>query len=106
MRREGADPMAAVLTHRSVDPTIAVDRATFRAVVHDRYGGPDALVVRDLPIPELEADSVLVRVRAASVNALDWHMLRGAPYLVRLTDGLRRPKDSRRGVDVAGGVEA
>ena len=53
---------------------------------------PDVLHLAEVAIPELEADSVLVRVRAASVNAYDWHMMRGQPFLVRLTEGLRRPK--------------
>jgi NADPH:quinone reductase-like Zn-dependent oxidoreductase len=47
-----------------------------------------------------------VRVRASSVNALDWHYMRGEPYVVRLSDGLRRPKTNVRGVDVAGEVDA
>jgi NADPH:quinone reductase-like Zn-dependent oxidoreductase len=98
--------MDAAMTHQETGRTVSAERATFRAIVHDRYGGPDALAVRELPMPELEPDSVLVRVRASSVNALDWHLLRGAPYLVRLTDGLRRPKEPRGGVDVAGVVEA
>ena len=58
----------------------------------------------DVPVPE--DGQVLVRVVASSVNAIDWHSLRGAPVLVRLTDGLRRPKSRIRGVDVAGRVEA
>ena len=57
-----------------------------------------------MPVPA--DDQVLVRVVAGSVNAIDWHSLRGAPVLVRLTDGPRRPKSRIRGVDVAGRVEA
>jgi NADPH:quinone reductase-like Zn-dependent oxidoreductase len=48
----------------------------------------------------------LIRVRAASVNPLDWHYMRGTPYLVRIRTGLRKPKDTGLGVDVAGQVEA
>ena len=77
-----------------------------KAVIQDRYGAPDVLRLADVAIPELEADSVLVRVRAASVNALDWHMIRGQPFLVRVTEGLRRPKNALPGVDLAGVVEA
>jgi NADPH:quinone reductase-like Zn-dependent oxidoreductase len=51
-------------------------------------------------------DGVLVRVRAASVNALDWHWVRGLPYFMRLMAGLRKPKRSVPGVDLAGHVEA
>lgn len=98
--------MVAAMTPRSIQLGATAERATFRAAVRTRYGGPERLAIADLPMPELEPDSVLVRVHAASVNALDWHLLRGAPYLVRLTDGLRRPKETRLGVDVAGVVEA
>ncbi|HET9346551.1 MAG TPA: alcohol dehydrogenase catalytic domain-containing protein, partial [Candidatus Limnocylindrales bacterium] len=77
-----------------------------KAIVQDRYGPPDVLHLADVAVPELEADSVLVRVRAASVNAYDWHMTRGQPFLVRFTEGLRRPKNALPGVDLAGVVEA
>jgi NADPH:quinone reductase-like Zn-dependent oxidoreductase len=77
-----------------------------KAIVQDRYGPPDVLRLADVDIPEVEADSVLVRVKAASVNAYDWHMTRGQPFLVRLTEGLRRPKNALPGVDLAGVVEA
>ena len=76
-----------------------------RAIVQDRYGSPDVLTLRDIPIPEVGEDGVLVRVRAASVNALDWHTVRGQPFLTRL-EGLRRPRSAVRGADVAGVVEA
>jgi NADPH:quinone reductase-like Zn-dependent oxidoreductase len=84
----------------------AVEGIPMKAVVQDRYGPPDVLHLADVAVPELEADSVLVRVRAASVNAYDWHMMRGQPFLVRVTEGLRRPKNPLPGVDVAGVVEA
>ena len=48
----------------------------------------------------------MIEVRAASVNPLDWHFLRGTPYFVRIMTGLRKPKDKRLGVDVASQVEA
>jgi NADPH:quinone reductase-like Zn-dependent oxidoreductase len=77
-----------------------------RAIVGTEYGPPEGLELREIDTPVVDADRVLVRVRAASVNPLDWHVMRGLPYLVRITDGLRRPKQSVRGVDVAGQVEA
>jgi NADPH:quinone reductase-like Zn-dependent oxidoreductase len=77
-----------------------------KAIVRDRYGSPDVLQLRDIEIPELTHDGMLVRVRATSVNPVDWHLMRGEPYLVRLSDGLRKPKDKFLGVDVAGVVEA
>jgi NADPH:quinone reductase-like Zn-dependent oxidoreductase len=77
-----------------------------KAIVFRRYGSPDVLELADVDLPVVADDGVLVRVRAASVNALDWHRMRGEPLVGRLGDGLRRPKDSALGVDVAGHVEA
>ncbi len=79
---------------------------TMRAMVYRRYGSPDELHLEDVPKPVIAEDGVLIRVRAASLNALDWHLLRGHPHLVRTTAGLRRPKRTVPGVDVAGVVEA
>jgi NADPH:quinone reductase-like Zn-dependent oxidoreductase len=77
-----------------------------KAIVQERYGSPDVLELRDVDKPVPDADEVLVRVRAASVNALDWHYMRGDPYLMRATLGLRGPKVNIRGRDFAGVVEA
>jgi NADPH:quinone reductase-like Zn-dependent oxidoreductase len=77
-----------------------------KAIVHERYGSPDVLELRDIDTPVVDDDSVLVRVRAASVNAYDWHMMRGLPFLVRMSEGLRKPKQPAMGVDVAGQVES
>jgi len=90
-------------------PPIACGRSEgneMKAIVQDRYGSPDVLELREIEKPAIEEAGVLVRVRAASVNALDWHVTRGVPFLVRMTEGLRRPKIPVRGVDVAGTVEA
>ena len=77
-----------------------------KAIVYRRYGSPDVLALEDVDRPVARDDQVLVRVRAASVNALDWHFLRGVPYIVRPTAGWRTPKRPTPGVDVAGVVEA
>lgn len=77
-----------------------------KAMVNDSYGSPDVLGLRDLERPQISDDQVLVRVRASSVNALDWHSLTGTPYLMRLQGGLRRPRRRIQGADVAGTVEA
>lgn len=77
-----------------------------KAIVQDGYGGPDALEFREVPTPVVGDDEVLIEVRAAAVNAYDWHMMRGDPYLARPTMGLRRPKWTIRGRDVAGVVAA
>ena len=77
-----------------------------RAVTARCYGSPDVLAVERLPIPEVGARDVLVRVRAASANPLDWHYMRGSPYIMRLQAGIGRPNDIGVGVDFAGVVEA
>ena len=79
-----------------------------KAIRFDRYGSPDVLELRDVEMPAVGDDELLVRVRAASVNPLDWHFMRGMPYAVRLLAGLTQPKASARklGADMAGVVEA
>ena len=77
-----------------------------RAVIYCEYGAPDALTLEAVEKPVPGDDQVLVRVRAAAVNPLDWHYMRGTPYIGRLEMGLRKPKVTRLGVDYAGVVEA
>jgi len=77
-----------------------------KAIVYHRYGSPDVLELKEIDTPAVEDGQVLIRVHAASVNPLDWHFMRGLPYLVRIKAGLRRPKVSRLGADVAGQVES
>ena len=81
-----------------------------RAVVQLVYGPPDVLELGTIPTPAPGQGEVLVRVRAASINARDWHVMRGEPLLARLLDrssfGLRRPRAAIRGTDLAGIVEA
>lgn len=77
-----------------------------KAAVHERYGVPRQVVeIRELAKPELGPDEVLVRVRAASVNIADWYAVTGRPWIARASTGLRRPKETRIGVDYAGVVE-
>lgn len=78
---------------------------TMHAVVQRRYGGPEVLELATVPRPAPAEDGVLVRVCAASLNAADWHVMRGRPFVARLTEGFRRPKRQIRGGDVAGVVE-
>jgi NADPH:quinone reductase-like Zn-dependent oxidoreductase len=78
---------------------------TMKAFVYHEYGLPDVLELRDIPKPVAADDEVLVRVRATSVNPVEWHEMTGVPYIVRMR-GLRRPKSERLGVDFAGTVEA
>ena len=77
-----------------------------QAIVNSEYGSPDDLELAEVEQPTVGADGVLVKVGAASVNPFDWHALRGEPYVGRLLGmGFRRPKHSRKGIDVAGTVE-
>lgn len=77
-----------------------------KAVTQHRYGRPDVLQFEDVETPPIEDDQILVKVRAASINPYDWHMMTGTPWLVRLQNGFRRPKHPVQGADVAGTVEA
>jgi NADPH:quinone reductase-like Zn-dependent oxidoreductase len=77
-----------------------------KAIVRETYGPPDVLHLQEVPLPTLRDGDVLVRVRAASANAGDWHLLRGTPLPFRLVAGLRIPKFKIIGTDVAGHVEA
>jgi NADPH:quinone reductase-like Zn-dependent oxidoreductase len=92
-------------TAETHQPTPALP-ATMRAVAHHRYGTPEVLAVEEVPVPTPSPDQVLVRVEASSLNALDWHFLTGTPYFMRLQAGLRRPKRTIPGADVAGTVVA
>jgi NADPH:quinone reductase-like Zn-dependent oxidoreductase len=85
--------------HRSID-------SQMKAAVYSSYGAPDVVQIKDVEKPVPKDNEVLLKVRAASVNPLDWHFMRGTPYFVRIVAGLRKPKDTRLGVDVAGQVEA
>jgi NADPH:quinone reductase-like Zn-dependent oxidoreductase len=80
--------------------------STMKASVLEEYGSPDVLELREMATPQIADDEVLVRVQAASINPLDWHLMRGRPLLVRATSGWRKPKQSIGGVDVAGTIEA
>src|SRR5437899_3343814 len=89
-------------THRSN----RFGRKPMKAIVYHDYGSPDVLRFEEIENPTATNDEVLIRVRAASVNPYDWHFMRGTPYAVRIVAGLRKPKVSRLGADVAGQVEA
>ena len=77
-----------------------------KAVVHDTYGSPDVLELKDIDMPGVGDHDVLVRVHAAGVNPGVWHLMTGLPYLMRLGSGVLKPKDRVAGADVAGRVEA
>src|SRR3954464_360466 len=77
-----------------------------KAIVREKYGSPDVLHLAEVPLPTVRDGDVLVRVRAASANAGDWHLLRGTPLPFRLIAGLRIPRFKIIGTDIAGHVEA
>jgi len=77
-----------------------------KAVVHCEYGPPQVLKVEAVERPACTDDQILVKVKAAAVNPLDWHFIRGTPYLMRMQAGMRYPKDIRVGVDFSGTVES
>ena len=77
-----------------------------KAIVINAYGSPDVLELKEVAVPTIKDNEVLVRVHAASLNAGDLFALRGSPWLIRLSAGLPRPKDYILGWDMAGRVEA
>jgi len=85
---------------------IDTGREQMKAIVQYVYGGPEVLQLKDVDKPVAANAEVLVRVRAASVNPLDWHFMRGEPLVMRISSGLRKPKQMSAGVDFAGTVEA
>lgn len=80
--------------------------ATMQAWTKAEYGTADVLTLTEGPVPVPTDDQVLVEVRATSVNAADWHLTTGSPYLIRLKDGLRAPKSNKTGLDLAGVIVA
>lgn len=78
-----------------------------RAVIQERYGSPDELIVRDVPVPVPGDGEVLVRVRASSVHPDVWHAVTGRPSVLRIMgSGVRQPTQPIPGTDLAGVIEA
>src|SRR6202165_1203475 len=80
--------------------------STMKAAVQDRDMWPEGLRLSEMEKPVIGDGDVLLRVRAAGVNPLDWHYVRGTPFVARFAMGMPKPKDTIRGVHVAGRVEA
>jgi NADPH:quinone reductase-like Zn-dependent oxidoreductase len=77
-----------------------------KAILYTKYGPPEALQLTDVDEPAPTEKQVLVKVHAASANALEWRPFTMSPIIIRLMGGLRKPRDPNMGVDVAGTVEA
>jgi NADPH:quinone reductase-like Zn-dependent oxidoreductase len=77
-----------------------------KAIVYHEYGSADVLKCEEIEKPAPKDDEILIKVRAASVNSLDWRLMKGGPAILRIFFGLRKPRLGRPGVDVAGEVEA
>lgn len=77
-----------------------------KAIIYTKYGSPDVLQYKDVEKPTPKDNEVLVKIHAASANPLDWRLMRAAPFLARLENGLFKPKQTKLGADIAGRVEA
>jgi len=86
--------------------SISAPLSPMKAMIYCDYGTAEVLQLADVERPVPDAREVLVKVHAAAVNPLDWHFMRGTPYVLRLQAGLRKPGSTRIGVDFAGTVEA
>jgi len=87
-------------------PTASSDKPLMLAAMSRCYGSPDVVTLEKIEKPMPAANEVLVKVKAAAVNPLDWHELRGSPFIMRLGEGLGKPDDPDLGVDFAGVIEA
>ncbi|MEL6981802.1 MAG: alcohol dehydrogenase catalytic domain-containing protein, partial [Actinomycetota bacterium] len=102
-----ADPTVPSTTPSSEGtPEAPSADATMSVLAATSYGTAEVLEWSEKPVPVPAADEVQVAVAASSLNALDWHFLTGTPYFLRLMAGLRRPKRTIPGADMAGTVVA
>ena len=92
-------------TKNCESPVIREINNPMQAVIYRCYGGPEVLEQAVIEIPEPLAHQILVRVKAAAVNPVDWHYMRGSPYIMRLMTGIGAPNDQGMGTDFAGIVE-
>ena len=100
--------LAVAISHDSACESSAAGTAVsnpFKAIVYHCYGSPEVLQLAEVEKPVPADNEMLVKVEAASVNPLDWHYMRGSPYIMRLVSGIGAPSDVRIGVDYAGVVE-
>ena len=102
---QGPSADGAASAGRSTVPPVTAQPSKMKAIVHERYGRPGVLELREVDRPVLQDDQVLVRVHASSVNPVEWYGVTGF-YFARIGNGLRKPKDTAVGGDLAGRVEA
>ena len=101
--------LALVLSHNSAcpgAPPLAAGAEPMKAIVYRCYGAPEVLKLEDIAKPSVADDRMIIKVRAASVNPLDWHYMRGEPYFMRAMAGMGKPENIHMGVDFAGTVES
>jgi len=100
--------LGLVLSHDSACTAaapLAANTPSMKAIVYRCYGGPEVLKLEEIAKPTPADDRVLVKVHAASVNPLDWHLMQGKPYIVRSMAGVGKPDSILMGADFAGTVE-
>jgi NADPH:quinone reductase-like Zn-dependent oxidoreductase len=88
-------------------PATPAGVASMKAATYRCYGSPDVVKIENVAKPAAGDHGLLIRVHAASVNPLEWHFIRGEPYLIRVAmTGMGAPTNVRLGTDFAGTVEA
>jgi len=106
----GMSVLAIAMSHNTAcpEPTALTGNVeSMKAIVYRCYGSPEVLELQNVAKPAPADNELLVKVKAAAVNPLDWHYMRGTPYIMRLMGvGLGSPIDTRLGVDFAGTIEA
>jgi NADPH:quinone reductase-like Zn-dependent oxidoreductase len=105
----GVGSLAVALSYNGSCGTSAelpANALRMKAIVQRCYGSPEVLRLEEVAKPTPQDNQLLVKVRAAAANPLDWHYMRGEPYIMRMEAGFGRPKEGAFGVDFAGTVEA
>ena len=98
--------LALVISYTAGCEEVEQADSGMQAVVARCYGSPDVLALETLAKPSVSGNEILVEVKAAAVNPLDYHYMRGSPYVMRLMSGIGKPSDIRVGVDFSGIVTA